>query len=141
LNPFSSASALQYRAFTYPFQNLKTAFDDENWLFGNGTGTASLGLQYVAMLLHSPYRGKWTESGWGEMILEMGILSPVLWVIWSSTLLWCCWKVVRSLRQAAVFPLAFAITWFAFTLLLPMSYGGLSAFQNYVNNAFLWLLI
>ena len=141
LNPFSSASVLRYRGVTYPFENLATAFDDENWLFGNGTGTASLGLQYVAMLLHSPYRGKWTESGWGEMILEMGILAPVLWVIWASALSWCCWRVVRALRQTAFFPLAFAILWFAFTLLLPMSYGGLSGYQNYVNNAFLWLLI
>ncbi len=141
LNPFSSASVLRYRALTYPFQNLATAFDDDNWLFGNGTGTASLGLQYVAVLLHSTYRGKWTESGWGELILEMGILAPLLWVLWSSALLWCCWRIVRSLRQTALFPLGFAIVWFAFTLLLPMTYGGMSGYQNYVNNVFLWLLV
>jgi hypothetical protein len=141
LNPFSSASVLQYRGITYPFQNLATAFDDENWLFGNGTGTASLGLQYVAMLLHSPYRGKWTESGWGELMLEMGILAPLLWVVWASTLVWCSSRVVRSLRQTAFFPLGFAILWFAFTLLIPMTFGGTSAYQNYVNNAFLWLLV
>jgi hypothetical protein len=41
----------------------------------------------VAKLLHSSYRGIWTESGWGELILEMGILAPVLWIFWSGCLL------------------------------------------------------
>jgi hypothetical protein len=141
LSPFSSASELRFRTLTYPVQNLATAFDDENWLFGNGIGTASLGLQYVATLLHSSYRGKWTESGWGELILEMGILAPLLWVVWSSTLLSSCWKIARGLRQTAFFPLAFAIVWFTFTLLLPMTFGGTSDYQNYVNNCFLWLLV
>ena len=141
LNPFSSAYTLQYRTVTYPIQNLTTAFDDPNWMFGNGTGTASLGLQYVARLLHSSYEGKWTESGWGELIMEMGILAPLLWVVWSTSLVWCCWGVVRQLRQTAFSPLASAILWFAFTLLLLLTFGGTSAYQNYINNAFLWLLV
>lgn len=141
LNPFSAATALKYRALTYPIENLATAFDDPNWVFGNGLGTASLGLQYVAKLLHSNYEGKWTESGWGELILEMGILGPALWLTWAAALLWCCWRVVRRLRQSAMFPLAFAIVWFAFMLLVPMTFGGTSAYQNYVNNVFLWLLV
>jgi hypothetical protein len=141
LNPFSSASALQYRTISYPLENLRTAFDDENWMFGNGLGTASLGLQYVAKLLKSNYQGKWTESGWGELILEMGILAPLLWVVWSAAVLWCCWKVAKRLKQTAFFPLAFSIVWFVFMLLFPMTFGGTSAFQNYVNNAFFWLLL
>jgi hypothetical protein len=141
LNPYSSASALQYRTISYPLANLRTAFDDENWMFGNGLGTASLGLQYVAKLLKSTYQGKWTESGWGELILEMGILAPLLWMVWSSAVLLCCWRVAKRLKQTAFFPLAFAIVWFVFMLLFPMTFGGTSAFQNYVNNAFLWLLI
>lgn len=141
LNPFSTAYALKYRTVTYPIQNLTTAFDDPNWMFGNGTGTASLGLQYVARLLHSSYEGKWTESGWGELIMEMGILAPLLWVVWSTSLVWCCWGVVRRLRQTAFSPLASAILWFAFTLLLLLTFGGTSAYQNYINNAFLWLLV
>jgi hypothetical protein len=141
LNPFSAASAIGYRGVTYPIQNLATAFDDENWLFGNGAGTASLGLQYVAGLLHSNYRGKWTEAGWGQLMLELGILGPVLWITWSSAMMYCCWRVVRRLRQTPLFPVAFAIVWFVFLLLFPMTFGGTSAFQSYINNAFLWLLV
>ncbi len=141
LSPFSSAYAGKYRGFTYPIENLATAFDDKNWLLGNGIGTASLGLQYVAKLLHSPFQGKWTESGWGELILEMGILAPVLWVIWSGALVYCSWRVARRLRQTAFFPIAFCILWFEFLLLGPMTFGGTSGYQNYVNNVFLWLLV
>jgi len=141
LSPFSTASALRYRGVSYPLENLAMAFDDSNWLLGNGIGTASLGLQYVAKLLHSSFRGKWTESGWGELILEFGILGPVLWTFWSTALLYCCWRTARRLRQTAFFPIAFAITWLAFMMLLPMTFGGTSAYQNYINNAFLWLLV
>ena len=141
LNPFSSASAIGFRGISYPMQNLATAFDDPNWLLGNGTGTASLGLQYVAKLLHSSFRGKWTEEGYGQLMLEMGILAPILWVLWSSALLYGCWKIVRRLRQTPLFPVAFSIMWFAFLLLFPMTFGGTSAYQNYINNAFLWLLV
>jgi hypothetical protein len=45
------------------------------------------------------------------------------------------------LRQTRFFPIAFAIFWFAFLLLYPMTFGGLSAYQNYVNNVYLWLLV
>jgi hypothetical protein len=141
LSPFSTASALQYRGVSYPLENLRTAFDDPHWLLGNGIGTASLGLQYVARLLHSSFHGVWTESGWGELILEMGILAPILWVFWSTALLYCCWKITRRLRQTSFFPTAFAITWFAFMLLVPLTFGGTSAYQNYIDNAFLWLLV
>lgn len=141
LNPFSSASAIGFRGISYPMQNLATAFDEPNWLLGNGTGTASLGLQYVAKLIHSSYRGKWTEEGYGQLMLEMGILAPILWVLWSSALLWGRWKIARRLRQTSLFPVAFAIVWFAFLLLFPMTFGGTSAYQNYINNAFLWLLV
>lgn len=141
LSPFSSASALHFRGVAYPLQNLQTAFDDPHWLLGNGIGTASLGLQYVAKLLHSSYRGIWTESGWGQLILEMGIIAPVLWVFWSACLLYSSWNVARRFRRTPFFPIAFAIMWFLFMLLIPLTFGGTSAYQNYVNNAFLWLLV
>jgi hypothetical protein len=51
------------------------------------------------------------------------------------------WGVVRRLRQTRFFPISFAIFWFAFLLLYPMTFGGLSAYQNYINNAYLWLLV
>ena len=37
LNPFS-LHRIEVRAISYPIENLATAFDDPNWLFGNGRG-------------------------------------------------------------------------------------------------------
>ena len=39
------------------------------------------------------------------------------------------------------FPLAFSILWYAFVLLFPLTWGGINPYQNFVNNAYLWLLI
>ena len=75
------------------------------------------------------------------MIAEMGILAPLLWILWAAATVGACWKITRSLKETRFFPIAVAIVWYAFLLLFAMSYMGLDAYQNYVNNAFLWLLI
>ena len=54
LSPSSSAYEGQYRAWDYPLLNLELAFTNKNWLLGNGTGTASLGGQYVAQVNRGP---------------------------------------------------------------------------------------
>lgn len=40
-----------------------------------------------------------------------------------------------------ILPIGIAILWYAFLLLYPLTYGGLTAYQNYVNCAYLWLLV
>lgn len=141
LSPTSSASELQNRTWTYPLHNLMTALQHPRWLYGDGTGTASLGMQYVAKALGQAPIGFWVENGWGTLILEMGILGPILWLVWTSSLLYSSWKIVRQLRGTIYFPVALSIFWFAFVLLVPFSYNGMAPYQNYVMNAYLWLLI
>ena len=141
LSPTSSASELRYRSWDYPIAGLEQAFEHERWAYGYGTGTASLGTQYVARLLGQPQLNNWVENGWGELMLEMGPLAPILWLIWSGSLLYYAWKIVRHLRGTIYFPVAFSIFWYAFLLLIPFTYGGLSSYQNYVMNAYFWVLI
>jgi hypothetical protein len=141
LSPSSSASELQSRTWDYPLNNLKIALQHPRWLYGDGTGTASLGMQYVAKFLGQPPIDFWVENGWGTLILEMGILGPVLWILWTGSLLYFSWKVVRQLRETAYFPVALSIFWYAFLLLVPFSYNGIAPYQNYVLNAYLWLLV
>jgi hypothetical protein len=141
LLPGSSAYQGGYRTWDYPIQNLLAVFDGRNWLLGNGIGTASLGMQYVAKLIGQPVPNLWVEEGYGVLIVEMGIIAPFLWILWTAALLYYGWGVVRRLLQTRFFPIAFAIFWFAFLLLYPMTFGGLSAYQNYINNAYLWLLV
>ena len=141
LLPGSSTYQLGNRTWDYPIQNLLAVFDGRNWLLGNGIGTASLGGQYVAKFTGTPLLDLWVEEGYGVLIVEMGIIAPFLWILWTAALLYYGWGVVRRVRQTRFFPIAFAIFWFGFLLLYPMTYGGLSAYQNYINNAYLWLLV
>jgi hypothetical protein len=141
LLPQSSAYEATWRGWGYPLQNLTDAFTVPHWQLGNGIGVASLGRQYVAELLKEPPPSLWVEEGFGVLIVELGIVAPFLWLIWSGALLYYCWKVVRTLRGTRFFPVAFAITWYALLLLIFLTWGGLSIYQNYINNAYLWLLV
>jgi O-antigen ligase len=141
LSPESPTSELGWRAWDYPIQNLMLAFTDPNWIVGNGIGTASLGVQYVSQFLGERPPGIGVENGYGTLIVELGILGLVLWLVWTTALLIAAWKIVRSLKETPLFPIGFAIFWFIFILLVPFTYGGFQAFENYVYNAYLWLLI
>jgi hypothetical protein len=141
LLPSSSAYEVSNRTWDYPIHNLLQAFDNPNWILGNGTGVASLGTQYVSKLIGRPLPNVGVEEGYGSMIIEMGIIAPFLWVLWTATLLYHSWKPVTRLRGTHLFPIGFAIWWYAFLLLFPLTYGGLMAYQNYLNNAYMWLLI
>ena len=141
LNPNSSASEINNRAWDYPIRNLLDAFNSPNWLLGNGIGTASLGGQYVAKLIGKRPLDMWVEEGYGVLIVEMGVVAPVLWILWSSALVYCGWRVVKRLRQTRFFPIAFAFLWYAFMLLFPWTYGGISAYQNFVCNMYLWIWV
>lgn len=141
LSPTSSASELQNRAWDYPLGNLETAFQRERWMYGYGTGTASLGTQYVSRALGEAPPNIGVENGWGVLLLEMGIPGPLLWFAWTGSLLYSAWRVVGQLRQTAYFPVALAICWYAFLLLVPLTYTGMTAYQNYVMNAYLWVLV
>jgi hypothetical protein len=141
LLPSGSAYQVENRTWDYPIANLLEAFNQPNWILGNGIGTVSLGGQYVSKVIGRPRPNLGVEEGYGNLIVEMGIIAPLLWILWTGALVYCSWNVVRRLRQTRFFPIALAIFWFAFLLLYPMTYGSLSAYQNYINNAYLWLLV
>jgi hypothetical protein len=141
LLPSSSASDVGYRAWEYPINNLLSVFEQPNWFLGNGTGLCSLSTQYVAKFIGQPKPAIGAEEGYASIILEMGIIAPFLWILWTAVLLYHSWKVVKRLRGTRFFPIAFAIFFYAFLLLYPFTYGGLTAYQNYINNAYMWFLL
>jgi hypothetical protein len=141
LDPSSSASEVENRAWDYPIRNLIGIFDNDNWVFGNGIGTASLGGQYVAKIIGQPPLQIWVEEGYAVLIAEMGIVAPFLWILWTGAVVITSWRIVKGLRQTRFFPIAFAIFWYTFLLLYPFTYGGLSAYQNFVSNMYLWIMI
>lgn len=134
-------SELVGRTWDYPVQNLMGAISEGNLLTGHGTGMSSLGMQYVSRFLNDPVPMYAVESGFGTLIVEFGAFGPVLWFLWVSVLLWQGWKVVRKLRETVYFPLGFAIWWYAVVALVLLMYFGIQFYQNFVNNAYLWLLV
>jgi hypothetical protein len=141
LLPSGSDYQLGYRTWGYPVANFLSVFSQPNWAFGNGIGTASLGTQYVAKLTGVPGPGIGTEEGYGTLILEMGVIAPLLWIFWTAFLLFYSWKVVRRLRGTRLFPVALAIAWYAFVLLYLWMFASIAGYENYTCNAFLWLLV
>src|SRR5882762_578834 len=141
LNPYSSASELAYRAHEYPMKNFLAAFDTPNWIYGYGIGTASLGIQYVARILHAPSTGIGVESGYGQLIIEFGIVGLLLWIVLGAVLSISAWKVVAHLRGSPWFPIAFAIFWLAFLMFFPIGYSSMSFYQDFLVNAYFWILV
>ena len=141
MSPSSTTSEIGYRAWEYPEKNLLSIFDQPNWQVGNGTGTASLGMQYVTKLMGVRPLNIGAESGYALLIIEFGILGPIVWTLWTVSLFFSAWKVVRKLKQTALFPIGFAIFWYAFMLLGPFTFYGMNTYQNYLTCAYLWLIV
>jgi hypothetical protein len=140
LNPDSSAYQGTSRAWNYPMGNLEDALENPHWVIGNGIGTASLGIQYVDRLVGKPPLYG-VEEGFGTMIVEMGILAPFLWLLWTAAMLYYLWKVVRGLQETRLFPIGFAFFWYAFLVLYPLTYLTIAVYENYVCNIYLWIFV
>jgi hypothetical protein len=117
------------------------AFDYPLWPYGYGIGTSSLGVQYVAKIFHEPPTGVVVESGFGALVIELGIAGLILWLIMSFAIVLSAWRVVKKLKGSPWFPIAFVIFWYAFLLLLPMTFASLVAYEDFVMNSYLWLLL
>jgi len=141
LSPTSSASQLQDRTWDYPVRNFLAAFSYERWPYGYGIGTTALGTQYVAKYFHAKPPVGPVESGYGTLIVEMGIGGLLLWLVMSFAIVFSAWRVVKQVRGSPWFPIAFMIFWYAGLLLFPITYTGMQAYQDYVLNAYLWLLL
>ena len=141
LLPSSSASQLQFRSWQYPLDNFLGAFGYERWPYGYGIGITSLGTQYVAKYFHAKPPVGWVESGFGDLVVEMGIGGLILWLVMSFAIVISAWRVVRTLRGSPWFPIAFMIFWYAGLLLLPMTFSAMQAYEDFLMNAYLWLLL
>jgi hypothetical protein len=137
----SPTSELVSRTRDYPLENLLKAFDYPRWPYGYGIGTSSLGVQYVARIMHAVPMGIGVENGWGQLILELGIVGLVLWIVLGVAVAFAAWKVTKSLKGTPWFPLSFTIFLYATLLMLPMSYVAFISYQDYIDNAYLWLLL
>jgi uncharacterized membrane protein YeaQ/YmgE (transglycosylase-associated protein family) len=141
LMPNSPTSELRHRSWDYPVQNFLGAFNYDRWPYGYGIGTSGLGGQYVARIFNAKPLGVGVESGYGALVVEMGIGGLLLWIVMSIAITVSAWKVVKKLKGSPLFPLAFVIFWYALFLLFPATFGGMQPYEDFLLNAYLWLLL
>jgi hypothetical protein len=141
LSPNSPASELAFRARDYPLKNFLLAFEHERWPYGYGIGTCSLGVQYVVRIMRATPMGIGVENGYGQLVVELGIVGLILWIFLSIAISVSAWKVASRLRGTPWFPLGFVIFWYAFLLLGPKGYISFISYQDYLMNAYLWILL
>jgi hypothetical protein len=85
--------------------------------------------------------GVGVESGFGALVVEFGIAGLILWLVMAVAILFSTWRIVKRLRGSPWFPVGFAIFWYAFLMLIPFMVGGIQAYEDFVLNAYLWLLL
>jgi hypothetical protein len=141
LLPDSPTSELTHRGWTYPVDNFLGAFNYERWPYGYGIGTTALGGQYVARFFTAKPPVIGVESGFGTLVVEMGIGGLILWIVMSAAILVSAWKIVKKLKGSPWLPLAFVIFWYSFFLLIPATFGGIVAYEDFLLNAYFWLLL
>jgi hypothetical protein len=85
--------------------------------------------------------GVGVESGFGSLIVEMGIGGLILWLFMSFAILTHSWRVVKKLKGSPWFPIAAVIFLYAFVLLLPMTFTSMVAYEDFIINAYFWTLL
>lgn len=141
LAPKTGRGELAYRAWDYPLRNFLGAFDTPRWLYGFGIGTSSAGTQYVTRIFGARPLGTGVESGYGTLVIEMGVGGLALWLMMSIAIVRSAWRAIRSLKSSPWFPLAFAILWYVFLLFFPMTFTGMQPYEDFLLNAYVWLLL
>ena len=63
-------------------------------------------------------------------MLEFGLIAPFLWLWWTGSATWSCFKIALKAKGFNGFPLAFALFWYAFYLLVLGTWGGIYAFPG-----------
>lgn len=141
LMPNSPASELVKRTQTYPLKQLELAFEHDRWPYGYGMGTCTLGGQYVVRIMKAAPVWVSVESGFGNLLIELGILGLIFWLMLGVAVAVSAYHVVAKLRGTPWFPLVFAIWLYAILLIFPMMFTGASAYQDFVLNSNLWLFL
>jgi len=138
LNPKSNASEWSTRYHNYTRDAVRGI--RLGGVIGNGTGTQSLGLQYILGGETRTYTGLYAvESGYGAVGYEWGFIGFALWIWWTVTWFRRLHRCARVTRGSPYQLTARALmTWIFFFLFLAFA-AGYNYFQDYGPNAFFWL--
>jgi hypothetical protein len=141
INPQSQYAEVGTRGTGY--WNTITYSYEQSGLIGHGTGSASLGLQYLyKAVTESAYAAiAHTEGGYAGVLWEWGAIGLVLWLWWTCILVLAMFRKMIVLRGTPYYWLGVSILLFSICFLFPLFYLGFQTYQNYVSQAFFYFLI
>ena len=113
-------------------------------LLGHGTGTNSLGRQYLYNMtdFYSPAGSSMSgvEMGYGALVWEWGLVGLAIWIWWGLSLMRQSLRITLALAGTRFFWLAATISYLLFSIIFLWLFLGLQVYQNYVTAAFVWFL-
>lgn len=125
------------------WRDILYAFQAAGWI-GHGTGSASLGLQYLKPLLTEQqvhYYRYQIEGGFAGVLWEWGTIGLVLWLWWSLHLVAALFHRAKALRSTPFFWPAVTTACCIAVLLFPIFVMGVSTYQNYLTQSLLWFTV
>jgi glycosyltransferase involved in cell wall biosynthesis len=139
LNPFSSDNEWAFRWHLFS-SNLQRGIH-EGGCCGVGTGQESLGKQYLyGGRLNSTNGLYHVEGGYAAVLAEWGVVGLLIWVVWSVSWVGRQAKIVWAQRDQPSGHAGMLLTGWVFLFLFLGFVAGFQEFQNYVANAYFWLL-
>ncbi len=110
-------------------------------LIGQGTGRESLGKQYLYGDADGAPAGSYqVEGGYASVAVEWGAVGLALWTLWTVAWLYRQWRCIRAAPSGSLRALGLVLFgWMIFFLVVGFV-GGLQGYQNYIPNAYFWLL-
>jgi hypothetical protein len=139
LDPRSSENEWSFRWDSYGGDTRRGI--DIGGLVGQGTGSESLGKQYLygdsAAIPVGSYQ---VEGGYASIAVEWGAVGLALWILWTLAWLYRQWRCIRAAPSGSLRAMALVLWgWMIFFLIIGF-FGGLQGYQNYIPNAYFWLL-
>jgi|GEM_PF-6011418 len=139
LDPRSSENEWSFRWDSYSGDTRRGI--DIGGLVGQGTGRESLGKQYLYGGSAGTPAGLYqVEGGYASIAVEWGAVGLALWTLWTLAWLHRQWRCIRGAPSGSLRALGLVLWgWMIFFLIIGF-FGGLQGFQNYIPNAYFWLL-
>jgi hypothetical protein len=89
--------------------------------------------------MHVPPMNVGVENGYGQLVIELGIVGLLLWILLAYKITHSAWQAAKNLKGTVWFPIGFALSGTPFCF--PMSFYGFIAYRDFVMNAYFWLML
>jgi hypothetical protein len=139
LNPFSGVNEWAFRWISYT-TDIRRGIT-LGGLVGLGTGHESLGKQYLYGGTTNSFKGLYSiEGGYAAVAVEFGLVGLALWLLWTISWTRRQLRLVWAERNVVLGPAGLVLVAWIIIFVFIEFVTGFQTFQNYLANAYFWLL-